>query len=174
MLTNNYIKLFSIVSSQYKITNLLGGETDYVAAYNDGGASALQNKLRGMCGINIAQYSTSYGVCVDVGFGSAAATPGDYKLDDSNFDNRKLDIVGSGVNTHTDRAMFDIYANFANNGNADVIVTEVGVYGNPTKGSSGTVDTACALLMRKVLDNTITIHPGETYNFNYRLVVKDN
>ena len=172
---NNYVKLFSLSTSDFSLTNLEGNSTYYkVAQWGDTNSGWLSCRLAVMIGSQVSQYSTSIGVVwVEVGFGNTAETPNDYCMDEENYYSNKLTVTASGVASHSDREFFSIYAIFRNDGNEDVVVKEVGVEGNPTKGYNAGYHASNVLLMRKVLDTPLTIAPGESYSFNYRLRIKD-
>lgn len=178
MVLANYCDLLATNSSGFKLKNMMGNNTlDNIAGLSDTATNVNQRLFV------LAGTSGSYGnygqgkVWLDVGYGETAETPSDYRLADGNISNTLLTATASGVNTHaaspTQRMFFSVYTTFQNNGNSDVIVKEVGVYGNPSTNGYA-YNTNTVLLCRKVLDNPITIAPGESYNFTYQLKIKDN
>ena len=168
---------------------LKGGETTLVAAVNaseiyltnyhgvqttnktTGGTSTCYYALKTLCSPSSSNYfSTSYiNSFVDVGYGDTPETEDDYYLADGNKTNPLLTCVGSGKNSFGVGDFTNVYANFRNDGASPVVVKEVGILGNPTAASG---DGNIVAFFRKVLDNPITIQPGETYSFQYNVRFK--
>lgn len=107
---------------------------------------------------------------LDVGFGDTPETYGDYQLADSNYVAQKLSIVSAQAVGRGSKDILNVLAIFRNNGAENAIVKEVGIYGNPCSQSQ--IDNV-ELLYRKVLDNPVTIAPGESYSFNYIVRLKN-
>lgn len=123
-----------------------------------------------MCGWSNVYHNFDAGSSyLEVGFGDTAVTAADYDLADSNLSNPKLTCVASGKNSPNGTDLINTYANFRNDGSSNVVVKEIGVVGVFNSQSS---INAAALMYRKVLDTPVTIAPGETYNFNYKIRIR--
>ena len=133
--------------------------------------------IRSFCGVNTVGTPLSINgangsIAIDIGFSDTAETGNEYCLADGNARNPLLSVVGYGRNTGTVGEIINNYLNVRNNGSSNVIVKEVGYYGNPTSGGSSDGSNSI-LFARKVLDTPVTIAPGETYNFTYVLKFKN-
>lgn len=130
---------------------------------------------------------------VDVGFGNSAESASDYKLADSNAEMGTAKLMhkygtnysGRDYNTGMTEAqrifpdddpdaIVRVESVYENQTNEDVIVKEMGLMWRP--GPSGNYNSNAGswtynhfLIARKVLATPVTIHPGETYKFVYRL-----
>lgn len=174
MVLNNYCKMFGTTSTP--LINPVGESGVSV------GIDSPHVYIMGGRNYEYRRVTSMDRTFVDVGFGDTPETPDDYVLADGNSVPVKnsgyvdkseyhLTQVGGGYNAHTgNREFFSEYTNFRNDTNQNIIVKEVGVYG---QFGSTNVNQA-GLIMRKVLDNPITIAPGESYSFTYRLRIKDN
>lgn len=153
-----------------------GGTMNSYTALNGGSQKfSDDNAITAICGgVNIilsSYYNTSNPWAgIDVGFGDTPVSAEDYTLADSNFTNRQLEVVACGRNTGALGDIMNLYVNFRNSGNSNVVVKEIGVVGNATSSSTG---ARSGLFWRKVLDTPVTIGPGEVYAFNYRVRIKD-
>lgn len=128
--------------------------------------------IQSLTSYNVQLYGVNAGNSwIDVGYGDDAVTGSDYCLADSNYSNRKLTAIAAGRNTPTLGDIFNGYMNFRNDTAENVIVKEIGICGNPTSGNN---IVNMILYYRKVLDNPITIAPGEVYSFNYKVRIKDS
>lgn len=175
MVLANYCNLFPNSSDQgMQMVDASSNQFTAVApSYNSktGYGYAMNCAAGMMYGYNALNNGYSW---VDVGFGDTAESPGQYELAaPNNSATPKLTCIGGGQNNHsgvlTNRTFFDIYSNFRNDTSSNMIIKEVGYYGN----LYGENSTHKCLLCRKVLDTPITIAPGESYSFNYRLKIKD-
>lgn len=171
MITNNAKKIFLAYGSGVTdsitgtcINNVITG--DYIQPNNQypGLALGAGNGVDGSWGT----IASGKGM-LDVGFGDTAESPNDYKLADGNQQNAKLTRIAMGKNSYTTGDILSIYANFKNNGNANVVVKEIGYYANPCNQVRYTSNSNTCLLFRKVLENPVTIAPGETYAFSYNV-----
>lgn len=138
--------------------------------------------------------STNTGVgymMLDVGFGNTAESADDYKLEESNMHlvqrstaplyhvSGKIYPGTSGAAQNLmpdsdDGCILRIEALYQNESTTnDVVVKEMGVIAVPgTVGTSTTQNSGEAgwfLIARKVLASPVTIHPGETYKFTYKI-----
>ncbi len=134
----------------------------------------------------------SYGyMMLDVGFGNTAESADDYKLAESNIQLVQRSTaplyhisgkVYTGQNASEqnlmpdsdDGCMLRIEALYQNESPTDdVVVKEMGIIAVPgTVGTSSTQNAGEAgwfLIARKVLASPVTIHPGETYKFTYKI-----
>lgn len=128
---------------------------------------------------------------LDVGFGNTAESADDYKLAESNMQLVQRSTAplyhvtgkiytGQGSNVQNlmpdsdDGCMLRIEALYQNESPTDdVVVKEMGVIANPS-GNGSTSSVSCGeagwfLIARKVLASPVTIHPGETYKFTYKI-----
>ena len=130
------------------------------------------NLLIAICGGSVNGYhAAGYGAYIEVGFGDTPESVTDYNLADSNKDNPKLTYVAGGKNAAIQGDINNLYANFRNDSGTNVTVREVGIVGNGVGNSSGDFSEMC-LFFRKVLETPVTIAPGETYSFSYRVRFK--
>lgn len=128
---------------------------------------------------------------LDVGFGNTAESADDYKLEESNMHLVQRSTaplyhvsgkVYSGLTSAVqnlmpdsdDGCMLRIEALYQNESQTDdVVVKEMGIIavpgavGNPTSMAAG--EAGWFLIARKVLASPVTIHPGETYKFTYKI-----
>ena len=125
----------------------------------------------------IGQYYLSYGSgsqgqsWLDVGFGDTAENYNDIKLADPNYSNRQLTVLQETALEKGNDEIFNAIMVVRNDGASNVVVKEIGYIGNPT--TSAGAPNGCVLLLRKVLDNPVTIAPGESYSFNYIIKIKN-
>lgn len=182
MVLGNYMRMFNGVSQKQWIVTICGNTIDSTVPYSNTSNSyrTLQTLSGGV--------SNTYGsggagrVFVDVGFDDTPVTVGDTKLGDGNCKGNTstptaaytigpLTPLGSSRNSNTNREFLNVNQAFRNDTANDITVKEVGVIGSLL--NSGDNGTMC-LLCRKVLSTPIVIHPSESYNFNYRLRIRDN
>lgn len=73
--------------------------------------------------------------------------------------------ISISTSMNTNKILRQVSASFRNDTDSDIEVNEVGI------GVSFTVngEWGKSIIARKVLANTITIHPGESYNFTYAI-----
>lgn len=165
MILNNARQVFAATTTNQEraIKNLAG---DTTATY------PVVSIWMAMCGTSneYHRYHEGYSY-LEVGFGDTAVTSDDYNLADSNATNPKLTCVASGKNNPNGADLINTFANFRNDGASNVVVKEIGVVGHIASSSSASVSNV-ALMYRKVLDTPVTIAPGETYNFNYRIRIR--
>lgn len=102
---------------------------------------------------------------LDVGFSDDPETP-----DQTTFSgNRQQGLLAATHQMIMSKATGDIINTlsiFRNNGGTNVVVREVAILFYFTSGTP-------TLMIRKVLDNPVTIAPGEAYSFNYILRFKN-
>lgn len=172
MINNNAKKVFQVgISGGYIYgVNINGAQTSYTL--NETYA------LLALCGRDAvspgAALSLPYGgACVVVGFGDTAEAPDDYGLADGNYNNVRLAVANYGKNSYVAGDIISIYAGYTNNTGSNVTVKEVGIIGNPTGNSQASGGNNVCLLFRKVLETPVTIAPGETYIFSYRVKLKE-
>lgn len=169
MILNNYSNLFNAAAKSFKNYN---GTTVSVNPSDD-----TDSTFKVLCGSEAGSPDINWDsdvpagiVFIDVGWGTDPVTPNDYILPYGNKVRNLLTVTGYGKNDHISRELFNIYVNFANNTAGATTIRDIGVYGN-IKGQG---NNPVCLLMRKVLDNPVTIEPGESYSFTYRLRIKDD
>lgn len=109
---------------------------------------------------------------MDVGFGDTPESENDYKLENGNTESNLLQVVSYGRNSTALGDLLNLYANFRNNGASNVVVKEIGIYGNPTNAGASSGGIRTVLLYRKVLETPVIIAPGETYSFIYNVRFK--
>lgn len=123
---------------------------------------------------------------IDVGFDDTPEDLDDYKLADSNA------LKATPVLTHVSGennsfisgggTILDISSAYINNGASDVTVKEIGIVFKPTVNSKITQNSCYALkyaswevcnflITRKVLDEPVVMHPGDSYRFTYKVKV---
>lgn len=172
MINNNVKKFFQVGTSGGSVygVNINGVQTSYTLNEN--------YVFMALCARNAANpgaaLSLPYGgACVVVGFGDTAEAPDDYGLADGNYNNARLAVANYGKNTFVPGDIISIYAGYTNNTGSNVIVKELGIIGNPTGNSQASGGNNVCLLFRKVLETPVTIAPGETYIFSYRVKLKE-
>ena len=130
---------------------------------------------------------------VDIGFGNTAEAATDYKLANSNAEMgtpslaHKYGTNYSGRNYNTDSTaaqrifpdddpdtIVRVESVYENQTNEDIVVKEMGLMWRPGPRSNYNASVGSwtynhFLIARKVLATPVTIHPGETYKFIYRL-----
>lgn len=122
--------------------------------------------------LNGNSYANSGGgsVWLDVGYGDTPETFDDIKLSNSNYSDRKLTVLSMTSLSKSSKELINITETVRNDTDNNAIVKEIGYICNPTY--QGNLNY-CVLLMRKVLDNPVTIAPGESYSFNYIVRLKN-
>lgn len=100
-----------------------------------------------------------------VGTGTTTPTGNDYELATVNTD-ISCDVVDAGVSANYTK----IYtATFSNPTSSDIVVTEVGLYGNVIFWNYGTPNYIDCLFDRTVLSTPITIPAGESKTITYEI-----
>lgn len=177
MVTAIYCRLFNGIGRNQSAKSIAGNTIELLTPYSS--QNNAYKTLWTLGGGNKNRYGTSdtANVFVDVGFDDTAETPNDWKLGDGNckgdgqsFTISPLTPLGSSRNVSSDREFFNVNQSFRNDTASDITVKEVGVIGNCHNNTD--YGTLC-LLCRKVLDTPLVMKPGESYNFNYRLRIKD-
>ena len=169
MLLKNWSNVFKIVSKEDSIswTTVTGDVSSGQQWKYDGNLVGL---MQGVFPIserfnNKYGYGGGSGSCfLDVGFGDTPETVDDYSLENPNYIANTLTFVNSQILSKGDREIYNMIALFRNDTGSNVIVKEIGFYSMMANTSSASYNV---LLSRKVLNNPITIAPGESYSFNY-------
>lgn len=106
------------------------------------------------------------GTFILVGSGTAEPSLSDYKLENciSDLTDCGQYIALSSVN------LFSVNRILQNNTDEDVVINEVGLYNRPAYGDSDKGRTKL-LLVREVLPETVTLHPGDSYTFTISLTI---
>lgn len=155
MVLNNFLTILDATKRNFIST---AGSSTAIAT---GGDTILSG------GASSAYYSTTTGqTWVEVGFGDTPESAEDYVLASPN-NGTLLTSVAQARIALGNREILDIVGTFRNNTGSNVTVKEVGVIGAARSANA-------ALICRKVLENPLTIAPGEAYSFNYRLKIKDS
>lgn len=168
----NAAKNIFLAASKYggvSFVNLAGNTYTILGGNN----TVMGNCLQGLCGGQYGTYhGAQYGTCyIEVGFGDTPVSASDYNLADSNETNPKLTCVSSGKGATTIGDINHPWANFRNDGGTNVVVREIGLVSNVAGDQQ--IAAARGLIFRKVLDNPVTIAPGETYGFSYNVRLKN-
>lgn len=106
------------------------------------------------------------GTFILVGSGTSEPSSSDYKLENciSDLTDCGQYIALSSVN------LFSVNRILQNNTDEDVVINEVGLYNRPTYSDSDRGRTKL-LLVREVLPETVTLHPGDSYTFTISLTI---
>lgn len=106
------------------------------------------------------------GTFILVGSGTSEPSSSDYKLENciSDLTDCGQYIALSSVN------LFSVNRILQNNTDEDVVINEVGLYNRPTYMDSDKGRTKF-LLVREVLPETVTLHPGDSYTFTISLTI---
>ena len=106
------------------------------------------------------------GTFILVGSGTAEPSSSDYKLENciSDLTDCGQYIALSSVN------LFSVNRILRNDTNEDVVINEVGLYNRPNYNDSDKGRTKL-LLVREVLPETVTLHPGDSYTFTISLTI---
>lgn len=106
------------------------------------------------------------GTFILVGSGTAEPSSSDYKLENciSDLTDCGQYVALSSVN------LFSVNRILRNDTNEDVVINEVGLYNRPVYSDSVNGRTKL-LLVREVLPETVTLHPGDSYTFTISLTV---
>ena len=113
--------------------------------------------------------TNSSGFHVIVGGGDTAPTSDDYDMADTSIlgTNQLRSIKQGATFTMLNSAV--VTTQWRNDSSSPIVVKEVGL---ACKISPATYDKSVNILVsRKVLDNPVTIQPGETYTFAYNIKV---
>lgn len=168
MLLKNWSNVFKFVSQDDSIswTTVTGDVSSGQQWKYDGNLVGL---MRGVFPVserfnNRYGYSSGGDCFLDVGFGDTPETINDYSLENPNYISNTLTFLNSQIISKGDREIYNMVALFRNDTGSNVTVKEIGYYATMANTSSPSYN---ALLSRKVLNNPITIAPGESYSFNY-------
>lgn len=106
------------------------------------------------------------GTFILVGSGTAEPSSSDYKLENciSDLTDCGQYVALSSVN------LFSVNRILRNDTNEDVVINEVGLYNRPNYSDSDKGRTKL-LLVREVLPETVTLHPGDSYTFTISLTI---
>lgn len=106
------------------------------------------------------------GTFILVGSGTAEPSSSDYKLENciSDLTDCGQYVAMSSVN------LFSVNRILRNDTNKDVVINEVGLYNRPNYSDSDKGRTKL-LLVREVLPETVTLHPGDSYTFTISLTI---
>lgn len=112
--------------------------------------------------------SQQVGTFILVGSGNTEPSSSDYKLDNCVS---CLTDCGQYV-LHGNGNIFSVIRILRNDTNEDVVINEVGLYNRPfyIANESKTCRTKL-LLVREVLPETVTLHPGDSYTFTISLTI---
>lgn len=175
MITNNFKKILTLIfsstatgTSSPKIPNtdlpkfvgVNGNEQQLVNQY---GFENKQNGLYNMMN-HLVKTSSNANLWLKVGTGTTAPTENDYELAAVNTD-VSCDSVIVGISANYKKTYTAI---FSNPTSSDIIVTEVGLYGNIMYNSQNDFYMD-VLLDRTVLTTPITIPAGESKAITYEL-----
>ena len=110
--------------------------------------------------------TNAIGTFILVGSGTSEPSSSDYKLENciSDLTDCGQYIASSSVN------LFSVNRILQNNTDEDVVINEVGLYHRPAYFDGNTGRTKL-LLVREVLPETVTLHPGDSYTFTISLTI---
>lgn len=113
-------------------------------------------------------YKSPVAKWIDVGFGNSAENSADHCLADANATNESLTCVSQSAITKEDTDVFAAKATFRNDGSLSIIVREIGLFVGKASNTMSSY-TDCMLVGRDLLSEPLTIDPGESYEFTYRV-----
>lgn len=110
--------------------------------------------------------TNTVGTFILVGSGTSEPSSSDYKLENciSDLTDCGQYVALSSVN------LFSVNRILRNDTNEDVVINEVGLYNRPAYNDSDKGRTKL-LLVREVLPETVTLHPGDSYTFTISLTI---
>ena len=165
MINNNFKKilkcLFDYTSADINALKLIGLDGSIIkeqeTGYNFNFLQYLKNSLNTIINSDGISSNVKGGVCIGFGAGSKQVSLEDYNLE-TIID--YLSYLSSSVVTTEECYM--VTTSVKNNTSTDIIVSEVGIFGRGTNGSSAGHPF---MLTRNVLETPITIMPNEIKTF---------
>lgn len=111
---------------------------------------------------------------VSIGKGATPATENDYKLETPYTDADGLAVTSGKVNI-VNGENEDVLSNtymITNNGTENAVISEIGLFLDAPVASGSTATGKRILAERTVLDDPVTVAPGDSATIKYEIVVK--
>lgn len=174
MLTNNFRKFISgsihnVLPFNYKnvLKDVATGEAPAFGSLQFNNIFSCFNIYNSF--INLPYTANLEGVCIYTGSGTTEPTADDYNLESPYTDVKMVSLTGSSVSTdvHTVPSYKSYTATLSNAAEENRTISEVGLMISFPSSVSGS--KAKLLMAREVLDNPITLEPGDTVTFTFRI-----